>query len=122
MWPRRAELLAPLTALTGKTFYWDSSHDAAFQRLKALVTAETLLVYPDHSLPWVIETDSSDYQLGAILNKLIVLLLIFPASSAILNAAILQLKKSCSVLWKPSKNIVLGFWVPKLLFALITKT
>ena len=61
MWPRRTHVLAPLTELTGKrTFVWTPKHQQAFERMKALVTADALLVFPDHSLPFDVETVSAE--------------------------------------------------------------
>ncbi len=68
MWPRRSHVLAPLTALTGKsTFEWNEACDKAFEEMKALAVMDTLLRYPDHNKGFKLETDSSDYQLGAVI-------------------------------------------------------
>ena len=68
MWPRRAHFLAPLTSLTGKSILeWTPSHQAAFDRLKALIVTDTTLAFTDHNLPFDIYTDASDYQLGAVI-------------------------------------------------------
>ena len=61
--------LAPLTALTGKEFKWTSECDTAFAQMKALVATDALLAYPDHNLPFQIETDASDYQLGGVIKQ-----------------------------------------------------
>ena len=70
MWPRRTHVLAPLTELTGKrTFVWTPKHQQAYERMKALVAADALLVFPDHSLPFDVETDASEYQLGSVIKQ-----------------------------------------------------
>ena len=68
MWPRRSHILAPLTNLTGKgTFNWNDNHQQAFDTMKALMVEDVLLRYPDHNLPFQINTDASDYQLGSVI-------------------------------------------------------
>ena len=70
MWPRWSHILAPLTELTGKkTFVWNAEHGEAFKKMKALVAMDALLAYPDYSLPFDIETDASDYQLGGAIKQ-----------------------------------------------------
>ena len=70
MWPKRAHLLAPLTALTGcKKYIWTDEHRTAFDALKAMIVQETCLVYPDHNKPFHIYTDASDYQLGSVIMQ-----------------------------------------------------
>ena len=70
MWPRRTHVLAPLTELTGKrTFVWTPKYQQAFEHMKALVTADALLVFPDHSLPFDVEMDASEYQLGSVIKQ-----------------------------------------------------
>ena len=68
MWPRRSHILAPLTNLTGKgTFNWNDIHQQAFDAMKALMVEDVLLRYPDHNLPFQINTDASDNQLGSVI-------------------------------------------------------
>ena len=70
MWPRRTHILAPLTAMTGKTpFTWDATHQHAFDTMKSIVAADALLAYPDPNQPFAVETDASDYQLGAVIKQ-----------------------------------------------------
>jgi hypothetical protein len=67
LWPRRAHTLKPLTDMTGKkSFIWTPEMDKAFEEVKKLVSAAALCAYPDHNKRFVIETDASDYQMGAI--------------------------------------------------------
>ena len=72
---RRAHIMAPLTDLTGLTKeqqrhftrHWTDAHDKAFEETKKMVAKETLLKYPDPNKPFVIETDASDKQIGAVI-------------------------------------------------------
>ena len=65
MWPRRSHILTPLTELLGtKTFVWGDRQKQAFLEMKSIIAKETLLAYPDFSIPFLFETDASDYQLG----------------------------------------------------------
>ncbi|KAG7358549.1 hypothetical protein IV203_015138 [Nitzschia inconspicua] len=70
MWPRRSHTLAPLTNLLGtKVFNWGPEQQKSFQEMKAIVARDALLAYPDNSIPFDIETDASDYQLGAVIKQ-----------------------------------------------------
>ena len=70
MWPHRSHILAPLTKLTGKSiFEWDDKCQRAFDTMKATISVETLLAYPNHNLPFQVYTDSSDYQMGAAIIR-----------------------------------------------------
>ena len=71
MWPRRSEVLAPLTELCSKTtkFKWTDRQQKAFEDIKQIVAKETLLAYPNFNEPFVIHTDASDQQLGAVISQ-----------------------------------------------------
>ena len=67
LWPKRSELLAPLSSLTSKKvkFEWTQEHQKAFDDIKSMIAKETLLTYPDFSKPFHLHTDASKIQLGA---------------------------------------------------------
>ena len=71
MWPRRSHVLAPLTALLKtKKFVWGPEQDRAFQEMRALLATDAVLAFPDHNLPFDVESDASDHQLGAVVKQL----------------------------------------------------
>ena len=67
MWPKRSELLAPLTKLTSKNepWNWTQECEESFQAMKKIIAKETLLAFPDFTKPFHIHTDASKVQLGA---------------------------------------------------------
>ena len=66
MWPRRSHILSPLAELIGtKKFLWNEAQAQAFHAMKALIAKDTLLAHADHNLPFHINADASDHQLGA---------------------------------------------------------
>lgn len=73
-WKHRAHVMAPLTALTKvdkRQFksHWTPECDEAFRKTKAMIAEDILLAIPDPTVPFDIETDASDYQLGAIIYQ-----------------------------------------------------
>ena len=75
-------MLAPLSDLVGecghtkvtkknntikKHWYWDKSHQEAFNKIKEIMARDVILAYPDYLLPFDIYTDASQRQLGAVI-------------------------------------------------------
>ena len=71
MWIRRSNVLAPLSRLTSKTtaWHWTDVEQKAFDKMKRIISRETLLVYPDFNKPFIIHTDASHTQLGAVISQ-----------------------------------------------------
>ena len=74
MFQKRAHILAPLTGLTKvkpQAFksLWKEEQEKAFKEVKSVISRDVLLRYPDLNAPFVIETDASDYQLGAVIKQ-----------------------------------------------------
>ena len=73
MWKSRSHILAPLTEASGgpkgSKIKWTDELEQAFNNLKEMVSAETLLTYPDWTIPFTIHTDASDKQLGAVISQ-----------------------------------------------------
>ena len=61
----------PLTKLTGGDgpIQWTPECDLAFKQMKALLAEDALLACPDHSKPFHVYTNISDYQLGAVIMQ-----------------------------------------------------
>ena len=71
MWPRRAQILAPLTGHCGakRKFTWTNKHENAFNLAKKFIAEDILLRFPDHKLPFEIFTDASNIQVGATIKQ-----------------------------------------------------
>ena len=70
MWMRHTHVIAPLTALTGKgSFIWTPECQQAFDQMKALVSSNAFLAFPDHTQPFDIKTDACEYQLGSVIKQ-----------------------------------------------------
>jgi len=67
-----SKVCKPLTDLTQKdrVFEWTPQCEEAFQRLKTLFTEGPILAHFDHTRFTRVETDASDFALGAILSQL----------------------------------------------------
>ena len=64
-------IAAPLTRITGKNqvWTWGPTERAAFETLKAAFTSAPVLQHPNLELPFVVETDASDFAVGAVLSQ-----------------------------------------------------
>ena len=73
MWKHRSDILTTLTKMTSKqaTWNWTEEHQKAFEHMKKSISREALLVYRNFSKPFVIHTDASKVQLGAVLVRII---------------------------------------------------
>eukprot|EP00957_Ditylum_brightwellii_P112205 8554805-Ditylum_brightwellii.AAC.1 len=70
MWPRQSHVLAPLINLTGKLrFVWTKQHQQAFDAMKFAIVMDALMVYPNYSLPFQVYTDTSNYQMGTMIEQ-----------------------------------------------------
>ncbi len=84
MWAKHTEMLAPLTDLVRecretkptnknktkkKPWRWESIHQQAFDNVKAAITKEVLLAYPDFTKPFEINTYASTMQLGTVITQ-----------------------------------------------------
>lgn len=65
-----SDITVPITNLLKKDrgkFSWTTEADVALEQLKSALISEPVLANPDFSLPFIIETDSSDLAIGAVL-------------------------------------------------------
>jgi hypothetical protein len=66
-----SDIAAPLYRLTekGRAFLWTEECQIAFDRLKAHLTSAPVLCMPDDDRPYVLDTDASDFAIGAVLSQ-----------------------------------------------------
>jgi len=66
-----SKITTPLTALTckDKPFLWNPKAQVAFDSLKMAFTSALVLIQPDLTKPFTVETDTSDFALGVILSE-----------------------------------------------------
>jgi hypothetical protein len=84
LWPRGSDMLAPLTAVVGECgqtkitkakgtkkvpWHWDKVHQRSFNHVKATITRDVVLAYPDYSEVFDIYTDASSKQLGGVVTQ-----------------------------------------------------
>ena len=67
-----SEIAQPLTNLTKKSvrFYWDEKCQHAFETLKQLLVKTPVLAFPTDEGGFVLDTDASNYAMGAVLSQL----------------------------------------------------
>ena len=66
-----AKIARPLNKLTRKNvpFNWGSDQQSAFDKLNELITSASILRNPDSNKPFIVETDASNFAVGAILSQ-----------------------------------------------------
>jgi len=65
-----SKIAAPLTRLTRKDkLEWNAEADQAFETLKKAFTTAPILMHPNFQKPFFLETDASNFALGAILSQ-----------------------------------------------------
>ena len=73
MWKSCSHILTPFTAVSsgkkGSKRKWTKELEEAFHAVKKMVQTENLLTYPDWTIPFTIQTDASDYQLGTVISQ-----------------------------------------------------
>jgi hypothetical protein len=69
--PNFSKAVEPLTALLKKckTFVWASEQEVSFTAVKELLVSAPILACPDFSRPFVLQTDASSQDVGAILSQ-----------------------------------------------------
>jgi hypothetical protein len=94
VFPSQSHQLALLTTLTGKgPFIWTNKQQHAFDVMKAMTIRDYLLPYPDHNKPFQIYSNTSDYQLKAVIMQDL-LALTLPNCSKTHKTITLQWKKT----------------------------
>jgi hypothetical protein len=66
-----AELAQPLTRLLCKDtiFEWTQKEASAFAAIKEAFLRSDILAHPNNTKAWIVETDASDFALGAVLSQ-----------------------------------------------------
>ena len=54
----------------GQNVFWSSDCEEAFETLKKHLTELPVLPYPDFSKPFILDTDTSDTSIGAVLSQI----------------------------------------------------
>ena len=69
--PAFAELASPLHKLTekGREFIWTSECQGAFDKLRHRLISSPILAYPTATDTFILDTDASDFGIGAVLSQ-----------------------------------------------------
>ena len=69
--PNFAGLARPLNQLTvkGAAWRWGVEEQKAFDQLKGSLVRAPILAYPDPAKPYIVDTDASDHNVGAVLSQ-----------------------------------------------------
>lgn len=69
--PNFSTIIAPMTSLLRKNakFVWDQSCEVALETIKNQLVSAPILTCPDFDIPFVVQTDASDYGLGCVLTQ-----------------------------------------------------
>ena len=69
--PDYSTVAQPLVHLLGKDckFEWTTAYQDAFKALHALLITAPVLAFPKEDLPYIIDTDASDYGIGGVLSQ-----------------------------------------------------
>ena len=71
--PDYSTVAQPLVRLLGKDckFHWTDACQDAFMALRALLIKAPVLAFPKEDLPYIVDTDASDYGIGGVLSQCI---------------------------------------------------
>ena len=73
MWLRQSLILSPQTQAAsgpkGKKVLGNGTLESSFKEIKRMVFAETQLSYLDFTVPFTLQTNASDKQLGAVISQ-----------------------------------------------------
>ena len=66
-----SQIAKPLHRLTERNcpFKWTAECQQSFDELKAKLTTAPVLTYPDYGKPFILDTDASDFGIGAVLSQ-----------------------------------------------------
>ena len=70
MIPNYSQIVAPLEKLRKeKKVVWTDEYRAIYQKMRNILSSETILSYPNFDHPFLVATDASNYGLGAVLYQ-----------------------------------------------------